>query len=42
MTYVSCIEQLDMKLFFALAAQYGMHIGFTDTTNTFQQSPLPV
>ena len=31
-----------MKLFFALAAQHGIHVGFSDTTNAFQQLPPPV
>jgi hypothetical protein len=40
-TYASCIEQPCMRLFFALAAIYGLIITFGDTSNAFQQSPPP-
>jgi hypothetical protein len=40
-TYVSCIEQPCMHLFFALAAVYSLIVSFGDTTNAFQQSPTP-
>jgi hypothetical protein len=40
-TYASCIEQPCMRLFFALAAVYGLISTFADTANAFQQSPPP-
>jgi len=40
-TYASCIDQLSMKLFFALAAVHNKIVIIADTTNTYQQSPPP-
>jgi hypothetical protein len=40
-TYASCIEQLCMRLFYALSAALGLVIVFADTKNAYQQLPPP-
>jgi len=40
-TYASCIDQLAMKLFFALAAVHNKIVIIVDTTNAYQQLPPP-
>jgi hypothetical protein len=40
-TYASCIEQLCMRLFYALSATLGLVIVFADTNNAYQQLPPP-
>jgi len=39
--YSSCIDQLAMKLFFALAAIHNKIVIIADTTNAYQQLPPP-
>jgi len=41
-TYASCIGQSSMKLFFAIAAMKNKIVLIVDTTNAYQQSPLPM
>jgi len=40
-TYASCVNQCSMKLFFAIAVVKNKIVTIADTTNAFQQSPLP-
>jgi len=40
-TYASCVYQSLMKMFFVIAAIQNKIISIADTTNAFQQSPLP-